>query len=609
MGNEFLNCRCCGGALDTFSNLTVCKHCGATNFISDVTNKFINQLNHANKLRQESEFDNAAGIYDNILAENEPTADVLWYRTLCEYGIEYVPDPVSEKFFPTLHRINDESIFKCSFFMQALKLSEGEQKQTLLKEAKYIDDVQNKYLNIASNEAPYDVFICYKETDLKSGEKTEDVELAEELYNELTTLGYKVFFARETLKEKLSVEYEPYIFAALKSSKAMAVIGTKAEYFTAVWVKNEWGRFLKLMEKDACKQIFFACDDPEALPRAFAGKQAQLLGNANAIKNLATNIAVFLQEIKTGVYNNSSVLSKEQQQFNRILAEKSDKFIDDIEATEFGRGKKGLKKIIEDFCNIAEKTHRLYISTYKTGAIWLLVSNAVIFLFFFATIYSTGSTPGGVQYDVQYYAIFLVFGLLFNSVGLLILSSCNVYLLSFGVPIYAAMYILMFINGKFFNIYNIILNIAIPLIILFTGLNKKGNRFYKKNTDSVTGARRRIENLRNLSETARKEYEGFSKMVLNEYKRNYKASDNVQIKDHHFENVKPLLTEDLEKDVKEYSSLINENDCASYATARNRRICAFIYFAVGIIFVIGHFVIMFLPDIAYEIAHLLDAVS
>ena len=291
---ENLNCRCCGGALDTFSNLTVCEHCGATNFISDVANKKIFQLNRANKLRQESEFDNAARIYDNILEEYGPTADILWYRTLCEYGIEYVPDPLSDKYIPTLHRINDESILDCSFFKQCIELSEGEQKDTLLKEAKYIDEVQTKYLNIAADESPYDVFICYKETDLDTGEETEDVLLAEELYNELSGMGYKVFFARKTLEEKLSIEYEPYIFAALKSAKAMAVIGTKAEYFSSVWVKNEWGRFLKLMEKHPEKQIFFACDDPEELPRAFAYKQAQILGEEGAIKNLANNVDSFL---------------------------------------------------------------------------------------------------------------------------------------------------------------------------------------------------------------------------------------------------------------------------------------------------------------------------
>ena len=196
MNIEALNCRCCGGILKVNSALCVCEYCGATNFVSDTAGKYINQLNRANKLRQEREFDNAARIYDVILAENAHTADILWLRTLCEYGIEYVPDPVSDKYFPTLHRINDESILNSNYFVEALSLADEEEKESLQKEAEYIDNVQNEYLRIAENEAPYDVFICYKETDAESGENTEDVKLCEELYNELTGRGFKVFFAR-----------------------------------------------------------------------------------------------------------------------------------------------------------------------------------------------------------------------------------------------------------------------------------------------------------------------------------------------------------------------------------------------------------------------------
>ena len=299
LNNEALNCRSCGGVLKVISSLCVCEYCGATNFISVIASKYSNQLNRANKLRQEREFDNAARIYDVILEENDHTADILWLRTLCEYGIEYVPDPVSDKYFPTLHRINDESILNCQFYVEALSLADEEQKESLKKEAEYIDNVQNEYLRIAENEAPYDVFICYKETDESTGEKTEDVELAQELYSDLTKRGFKVFFAKETLATKLSVEYEPYIFAALKSSKAMIVLGTRAEYFMSVWVKNEWGRFLKLMQSDDNKQMFFACDDPEKLPRAFATKQVQLLGDKDALKNLADNVERFLSNQKS----------------------------------------------------------------------------------------------------------------------------------------------------------------------------------------------------------------------------------------------------------------------------------------------------------------------
>ena len=45
-------------------------------------------------------------------------------------------------------------------------------------------------------------FICYKETD-KDGRRTQDSVLANDLYHQLTQEGFKVFFARITLEDKL----------------------------------------------------------------------------------------------------------------------------------------------------------------------------------------------------------------------------------------------------------------------------------------------------------------------------------------------------------------------------------------------------------------------
>ena len=43
--------------------------------------------------------------------------------------------------------------------------------------------------------------------------------LANDLYHQLTQEGFKVFFSRITLEDKLGTAYEPYIFAALNSVK------------------------------------------------------------------------------------------------------------------------------------------------------------------------------------------------------------------------------------------------------------------------------------------------------------------------------------------------------------------------------------------------------
>ncbi len=57
----------------------------------------------------------------------------------------------------------------------------------------------------------------------------------------------------------------------------MVVIGTKPEYFNAVWVKNEWARFLAHIKNGADKILIPAYKDmdPYDLPEEFSNLQAQ----------------------------------------------------------------------------------------------------------------------------------------------------------------------------------------------------------------------------------------------------------------------------------------------------------------------------------------------
>lgn len=88
----------------------------------------------------------------------------------------------------------------------------------------------------------------------------------------LTQKGYRVFFSRITLEDKLGQEYEPYIFAALNSAKIMLAFGTDYDYYNAVWVKNEWSRYLKLMAKDKEKHLIPCYKNIDAydMPKEFA---------------------------------------------------------------------------------------------------------------------------------------------------------------------------------------------------------------------------------------------------------------------------------------------------------------------------------------------------
>lgn len=116
--------------------------------------------------------------------------------------------------------------------------------------------------------------------------------LATELYNELIKEGFKVFFSRITLEDKLGTAYELYIFAALNSSKVMVVLGTKPEYFNAVWVKNEWSRFLALIKNGEKKTLIpsYRDMDPYDLPEEFSHLQAQDMSKLGFMQDLVRGI-------------------------------------------------------------------------------------------------------------------------------------------------------------------------------------------------------------------------------------------------------------------------------------------------------------------------------
>nr|MCR4840546.1 DUF6273 domain-containing protein [Lachnospiraceae bacterium] len=147
-------------------------------------------------------------------------------------------------------------------------------------------------LAISQKEEPFDVFICYKETDNK-GSRTPDSVIANDLYYQLKQEGFKVFFARITLEDKLGSAYEPYIFAALNSAKVMVVLGTKPEHFNAVWVKNEWSRYLALVKKSGGKKILIPAYkdmDPYDLPEEFSHLQAQDMSKLGFMQDLIRGI-------------------------------------------------------------------------------------------------------------------------------------------------------------------------------------------------------------------------------------------------------------------------------------------------------------------------------
>lgn len=291
---SIFKCKMCGGSLEVEKGQTICEceYCGTKQTVSATDDEGTTNLyNRANNLRIKCEFDKAQEIYEKIVAKSPNESEAYWGIVLCKYGIEYVEDPNTYKRVPTCHRTQLESVLTDVDYLSAIENADSNQRLIYEQEAKEIDKLQKDILSIVHNEKPFDVFICYKETD-ENGKRTVDSVLANDIYYQLTQEGLKVFYAAITLENKLGQEYEPYIFSALNSAKVMLVVGTKPENFNAVWVKNEWSRYLKLMSNDRSKTLIPCFRDMDAydLPDEFSHLQAQDMSKIGFINDIVRGI-------------------------------------------------------------------------------------------------------------------------------------------------------------------------------------------------------------------------------------------------------------------------------------------------------------------------------
>ena len=355
-----IKCKMCGGDIDFNPGDTYgqCDHCGCTSTIPKADDEQkLNRYNRANHFRRQCEFDKAITAYERILEEDDTDAEAHWGAVLSRFGIEYVEDPATKRRIPTCHRVQLESILADADYLAAIENAPDEESRKLYEEqGKEIAEIQKGILAISSSEEPYDVFICYKETD-ESGQRTRDSALAQEVYYGLTEQGYKVFFSRITLEDKLGQQYEPYIFAALNSARVMVVIGTKPEYFNAVWVKNEWSRYLHLMKNDR-KRLLIPCYrgmDPYDLPDELSNLQSQDMGKIGFIQDL-------LRGVKKVLNDNSSISQKNETNQQISSAEPNERALLDramfaLEDGDFQRA----DEFVEQLLNINARNSQAYV--------------------------------------------------------------------------------------------------------------------------------------------------------------------------------------------------------------------------------------------------------
>ena len=289
-----IKCKMCGGdiVLSEDKSIGTCDSCGSTMTLPRIDDEQrAAAFNRGNHFRRIGEFDKALAVYEHIVEENEADAEAHWCCALCRFGIEYVEDPTTHEWLPTCHRASFDSFLEDVDYLAALEHADPSARERYRQDAEKITEVQRGILSISQNEKPFDVFICYKETD-ENGQRTRDSLLAQEIYYGLTEQGCRVFFARITLEDKVGTMYEPYIFAALHSARVMVVVGTSAKNLNAVWVRNEWSRFLALMRKDRNKLLLpcYRDMDPYDMPEQLSVLQAYDMSSIGFLQDLTRGV-------------------------------------------------------------------------------------------------------------------------------------------------------------------------------------------------------------------------------------------------------------------------------------------------------------------------------
>jgi len=267
-------CKMCGGQLsvDERTGIATCEYCGTRQSVPLFTEDSERLLYESgNSYLLHGEYDKAENVFNQLLAIRPGAAELYWALVLCRYGVTYVKDPGTGKFVPTCNRTHYTSIFQDDNYLKATQLASAQTCALYKADAATIDQIQRGILEVAKQEKPFDIFISYKETD-DHGNRTKDSVVAQRLYELLVGAGYQVFYSRVTLEDKIGTEYEPYIYAALRSSRVMLTVGSCRENLEAAWVRNEWSRFLLLQQGDPSKTLLplYFCMDRSELPEEFA---------------------------------------------------------------------------------------------------------------------------------------------------------------------------------------------------------------------------------------------------------------------------------------------------------------------------------------------------
>ena len=361
-------CESCGGTTERDGNFYICQYCG-TKWAIITEDAMQVKLQNAWEALRCNEFDKASELFEGIIIDNNnakresDSFEAYWGKALADNGIVFVNDYREDKKVPTCNNITENSFVENPDVKKAIALAPKDVSENYSFLAEKIEKIRVEWLEKARKEEPYDVFICFKDSDKEHNiERTNDSYAAQELYTELVKEGYKVFFSRVSLRDKISEQYEPYIYNALKTAKVMIVYGEKPEYFNAVWLKNEWNRFRMRIEKGEKHKnslvVVYKNMDANDLPAALKSRQCLNAGDMMFYSTLSSHVKKVIELSAQNVH-----LDRIKVQGGQMGKKASSLSVNSVKTREIGAG-----AIAET--DISEKQSIALINTYLRAHDW-----------------------------------------------------------------------------------------------------------------------------------------------------------------------------------------------------------------------------------------------
>ncbi len=251
-----LECKYCGnvdrGAFTLRENEYICKCCGRA-YRKNMSGGEARSAAGFENLKSYS-FEAAEDIFADIISEYPDSVDARWGLLLARYGIVFVKGFYTEEVEPIYcfpnYRYSKGAFRDEPEYKEIEELLRGDADRMALYK-KHAEKIEAAFSAFRSDigKKENDVFICVKISKTTANNPsavgfTEDYEKACELYDKLTKAGKQVFFSYVTLKN--TIDSDMSIWRNMLKSKKMLLIGSRTEYFSSVWVKSEWERWLWL---------------------------------------------------------------------------------------------------------------------------------------------------------------------------------------------------------------------------------------------------------------------------------------------------------------------------------------------------------------------------